>query len=165
MAYHTTIHRLWQFKVYIQQQKNKNFQHFTTWLTIHKQEKAKLRAALWKYLNAHFLYPVDEVWAMCKFHVLRCFVKCFIVIYNVKMCVCVFMTSSTSYSLRDTLMENLFIVAYTCLNVRIWALWCARPLIMGDTEDISSSLLSTIIFSNAVLELVAILVAKIYCVL
>jgi len=36
---------------------------------------------------------------------------------------------------------------------------------MGDTEDISSSLLSTIIFSIAVLELVVILVAKIYCVL
>jgi hypothetical protein len=36
---------------------------------------------------------------------------------------------------------------------------------MGDTEDISSSLLSSIIFSIAVLELVVIFVAKIYCVL
>jgi sensor histidine kinase YesM len=105
MAYHITIHKFCQLKVYIQQQKNKNFQHFTTWLTIHKHEKAKLWAALWKYLNAHFLYTVDEVWAMCKVDVLGCFVKCFIVIYNVKMCVCVFMTSSTSYSLCDTLME------------------------------------------------------------
>ena len=52
-----------------------------------------------KILNAHFLYPVDEVWGMCKADVLCCFV----VIYIVK--ICVFMTS-TSYCLCDTLMES-----------------------------------------------------------
>jgi hypothetical protein len=36
-----------------------------------------------KILNAHFLYPVDEVWGMCKVDVLCCFV----VIYIVKICV------------------------------------------------------------------------------
>jgi hypothetical protein len=40
-------------------------------------------------MNAHFLYPVDEVCAMFKVDVLCCFVKCFVVIYNVKMCACV----------------------------------------------------------------------------
>jgi hypothetical protein len=155
MAYHTTIHRFWQLKVYIQQQKKiiKTFNSLPPWLTIHKHEKTKLRAALWKYLNAYFLYPVDEVWAMCKVDVLCCFVKYFMVIYNVKMCmfVCSWLLPHPTVFVTHSWKLNLFVVAYTCLNVRIWALWCNRPLIMGNTEDISSSLLSTIIFSIAVL--------------
>ena len=55
---------------------------------------------------------------------------------------------------------NLSVVAYTSLNVRIWALWCDRPLIVGDTEDTFSSLLCTIILSMAIFVLFWILVAQ-----
>ena len=130
--------------------------------TVLKHEKAKLRAALWKYLSAHFLYPVDEIRGMCKVDVLCCFVKCFIVIYNKRMCIFVyswFLPHRTVF-VTHSWKVNLFVVASTCLNVRIWALWCDKPLIMGDTEDISSSLISTIILSKAVLELFLNLVAK-----
>jgi hypothetical protein len=51
------------------------------------------------------------------------------------------------------LKENLFIVAYIFLIVRILALWSDRPFIVGDTEDNFRLLLSTNILSMAILML------------
>jgi len=122
-----------------------------TWLKILKHEKANLRAALLKHLKAHFLYLVDEVSGMCKVDVSCCSTKCFIVIYNVKVCmfVCSWLLPHPTFFVTHSWKVNRFVFAYSCLNLRIWALWCDRPFIMGDKEDISIPLLSSYIINGS----------------
>ena len=71
-------------------------------VTILKNDKAKFRAALRKYLYTHCFYSVGEFF-VCKDDL--CFCKMFVVFYTISLYVCVFMTCSTSYCLYDTLMS------------------------------------------------------------
>jgi len=69
---------------------------------IFKNDNAKFKAALRKYLHTHSLYSVMKFF-MYKDDLQYCFYKMFVVFYAVNFFICVFTTYATSYCLYDTL--------------------------------------------------------------
>ena len=65
-------------------------------LTVVKNDKAKLKIALSKYLLTHSFYSVDDFFA-CKNDLHFC--KLFVIFYTVNLYICVFISCSTSYCL------------------------------------------------------------------
>jgi hypothetical protein len=84
-------------------------------VTILKNEKVKLQAALRQYLHTHRFYSVDNFF-MCKDDLLYCFCKMYVVFYILNFCIYffVFMTCSTSYCLNDTHMDPRNVCMYVC---------------------------------------------------
>ena len=95
----------------------KIFKSIPSSVTILKNDKAKFKAALRKYLHMHSFYSVDEIF-MCKDD-LKYFHKMFVVFYTANLYNCVFMTCSTFYCLYDTFMDLwnvlcIYITIYIC---------------------------------------------------
>jgi len=86
-----------------------------------KNDKAKFKAALRKYLHTHFLYCVMKFF-MYKDDLQYCFCKMFVVYYAVNLCICVFTTCATSDSLYDTLLDP----SNMCLCVCVCVCVCER---------------------------------------
>ena len=101
-------------------------------VTILKNDKAKYKAPLGKYLHIHFLYSVDEYFK-CKDDLRYRFCKIFVVIYIVNLYTCVFMTCSTSCCLYDTLTDpwnaymyiRMYVYMYVCMYVCKYVQGCA----------------------------------------
>ena len=69
-------------------------------VTIFKNDEAKFKTSLRKYLNTHFCYSVGEFF-MCKDNLWYCFGKMFVVFYTVNIVYgCVIANLCTSYCLR-----------------------------------------------------------------
>jgi len=80
-----------------------------------KNDKAKFKEALRKYLHTHSMYSVMKFF-MYKDDLQYCFCKMFVVLYAVNLCTCVFTTCATSYCLYDTLLDpsNIYIGVCVC---------------------------------------------------
>ena len=85
-----------------------------------KNDKVKFKAASIKYLRTQSFYSVDEIF-LCVKIIYNIFVKCFWY-FTPYICVCVFMTSSTSDCLHDTLMDQTNVCMYACIYLFVVSL-------------------------------------------
>ena len=84
-------------------------------VTVLKNDKAKCKAALRKYIHTHPFFSVYEFFLCVKIiYNIDFFCIMFIVFYNVNLHICIFMTCSTSYCLYDILMDPWNVCTYVC---------------------------------------------------
>jgi hypothetical protein len=98
-------------------------------MTILKNDKAKFKATLGKYLNTQFFSSVDE-FSMFEDYIYTLFCKIFAVLYTVKIVyICVFMTCSTSYCpVRNLWMHVMYICKYF-LSFMLYGIFFGKNLL------------------------------------